>query len=266
MRSWPTERPGTVQGFTPNFMMFGREISEPVDLIAGLPPDSDNALSAPEYVQQMRQRLELAHQITREVLGESVTRAKRHYDKNACHTQYKVGDAVWYLIKGARRVKNKVKKFLPSYEGPFFVLGQLDDLVYRIQKSPRSKAKVVHHDQLKPYRSHEPLDISWVQSQMQHWSPTEVSPHAVEGDLEEQDLSLHNLFSAVTADDSNHSQSPLLTAADSMVVRSLPSPPSHVIFDHGSDGIGESPRSSLQEQRLRRRRRMPDRYGDWLTE
>lgn len=145
-------------GFTPNFMMFGREISEPVDLVAGLPPDSDHAPSAPEYVQQMRERLKLAHNITREALGESVTRAKRQYDKNACHTQYKVGDVVWYLIKGTRHVKNKVKKFLPSYEGPYFVMGHLDDLVYRIQKGPRAKVKVVHHDQLKCYRSREPLD------------------------------------------------------------------------------------------------------------
>eukprot|EP00064_Thunnus_orientalis_P001978 superscaffoldBa00000136_g1982 len=85
-------------GFTPNFMMFNREVSELVDL-------------------------------------------------------YQVGDAVWYLINGTRKAKNRVRKFLPSYEGPFFVLGQLDDQVYRIQKGPRTKVKVVHHDQLKPYRS-----------------------------------------------------------------------------------------------------------------
>ncbi|KAG1930499.1 interleukin-1 receptor accessory protein-like 1-A [Pimephales promelas] len=36
-------------GFTPHFMMFGREIREPVDQL----PDSDYATSAPEYVQQM---------------------------------------------------------------------------------------------------------------------------------------------------------------------------------------------------------------------
>ncbi|CAI5656958.1 unnamed protein product [Oreochromis niloticus] len=145
-------------GFTPNFMMFGRELSEPVDLVAGLPPDPDNQPSAPEYVQQMLERLELAHLITREALRESVMRTKRQYDKNCCHTQYKTGDPVWYLIKGTRHIKNKVKKFLPSYEGPFFVLGQLDDLVYRIQKNPRSKMKVVHHDQLKHYCCREPLD------------------------------------------------------------------------------------------------------------
>lgn len=58
-------------GFTPNYMMFGREISEPVDLVAGLPPDSDPVTSAPEYVLQMRQRLELAHSITRFSLPDS---------------------------------------------------------------------------------------------------------------------------------------------------------------------------------------------------
>ena len=82
-------------------MMFGREVSE---LVASLPPDSDTLPSAPEYVQQTRQRLELAHQITREALGESVKRAKRQYDKNCCRTQYHIGDAVWYLINGTRRV------------------------------------------------------------------------------------------------------------------------------------------------------------------
>ncbi|KAL7408227.1 hypothetical protein ABVT39_020056 [Epinephelus coioides] len=105
-------------GFTPNFMMIGREVSEPVDLVAGLPPDPDAAPSSPEYVQH----LELVHQITRKALG-------------------------------SHKAKNRVGT---SYEGPFFILGQLDDLVYRIQKGPKTKVKVVHHDQLKPYRCRDP--------------------------------------------------------------------------------------------------------------
>lgn len=109
--------------FTPNFMMFGREVSEPVDLVTGLPPDPDVNPSSPEYVQHLRKRLELAHQITRDALGELVKRAKRQYDKNCFRTQYQVGDAVWYLIKGTKKVKNRAKKFLPSYKGPYFILG-----------------------------------------------------------------------------------------------------------------------------------------------
>lgn len=109
-------------------------------------------------------------------------RAKRQYDKNCCRTQYQVGDAVWYLIKGTRKAKNKVKKFLPSYEGPFFVLGHLDDLVYRIQKGPKTKVKVVHHDQLKPYRSRDPLDNTWALERAHCWTPVEVSPPKLESD------------------------------------------------------------------------------------
>ena len=179
---------------TPNYMMFGREVSEPVDLVAGLPPDSDAAPTAPEYVQNLRQRLELAHQIARNVLGESVKRAKRQYDKNCCRTQFEVGDAVWYLIKGTQKVKNKVRKFLPSYDGPFFILGKLDDLVYRIQKGPKTKTKVVHHDQLKPYRSREPLDKTWAMELARAWAPLEV-PNPVM-DMDSAELGLSDLFSS----------------------------------------------------------------------
>ncbi|KAI3375563.1 hypothetical protein L3Q82_003878 [Scortum barcoo] len=131
-------------------MLFGKEITEPIDLVAGLPPDHDSVNTVPEYVMHMRDHLELSHQLAREALGKSLERAKRHYNKNICQIQHKVGDAVWYLVKGTKRVKNQVRKFLPSYEGPYFVVGLLDDLVYRIKKSSRAKAKVVHHDKLKP--------------------------------------------------------------------------------------------------------------------
>lgn len=182
--------------FTPNFMMFGREVSEPVDLVTGLPPDPDVNPSVPEYVQHLRERLELAHQITRDALGELVKRAKRQYDKNCFRTQYQVGDAVWYLIKGTKKVKNRVKKFLPSYKGLYFILGQLDDLVYQIQKGPKTRAKVVHHDQLKPYRSRDALDSTWAMEQAQRWTPMEVSPPDVDLDPADTSPDLSQLFSS----------------------------------------------------------------------
>uniref|UniRef100_A0A3B5QVZ8 Gypsy retrotransposon integrase-like protein 1 n=2 Tax=Xiphophorus TaxID=8082 RepID=A0A3B5QVZ8_XIPMA len=252
-------------GFSPNFMMLGREVSEPVDLVAGLPPDSEHQLTAPEYVQQMRERLELAHQIAREALRDSVTRAKRQYDKNCCHTQYKIGDPVWYLIKGTRHVKNKVKKFLPSYEGPFFILGQLDDLVYRIQKNPRSKVKVVHHDQLKHYRSREPLDNVWVLEQSQHWEPTEVPPPTLEEDSADGDLDLQGLFADATSGGAGCSLLPTSTAKDPNLGVFVPSSPSHVNHEDGGGVVGYSPPLGPPVRRSRRRRRAPDRFGTWIV-
>uniref|UniRef100_H3AXR6 Integrase catalytic domain-containing protein n=1 Tax=Latimeria chalumnae TaxID=7897 RepID=H3AXR6_LATCH len=140
-------------GLSPNLMLLGREITEPIDLVAGKPPGEDTNMTEPGYVVQLRDRLERAHQIAREALGQSSERAKREYDKRAHQFQYQIGEAVWHLVKGTRCVKNRVCKFLPTYEGPYFVLDQIDDLVYLIKKNPMSKAKVVHHDKLKPYRA-----------------------------------------------------------------------------------------------------------------
>lgn len=82
-------------------MLFGWEITEPVDLVAGLPPDSDNVNSPPHYVVQLRKRLELSHQLAWKALGKSVERAKRQYDKNICQIQHQCS-----VIKDTKRVKN----------------------------------------------------------------------------------------------------------------------------------------------------------------
>ncbi|KAL0151489.1 hypothetical protein M9458_053275 [Cirrhinus mrigala] len=160
-------------GFTPNMMLFGREITEPIDLVAGKPPNDTLTQSIPQYVVQMRERLELAHQVARDVLGQSVERAKKQYDKRAGRTCYKVGDAVWYLVKGTKRVKNKISKFLLNYHGPYFILGHLDDLV--------TKVKVVYHDKLKPYHSRQPLENSWVFKDSEVWQPALGERRGIEG-------------------------------------------------------------------------------------
>lgn len=43
--------------------MFGRKVNKPVGLVTGLPPDPEDPPAAPEYVQWLRERLELAQQI-----------------------------------------------------------------------------------------------------------------------------------------------------------------------------------------------------------
>ena len=69
-----------------------------------------------------------------------------------------------------------MRKFLPSYEGPYFIVGVLDDLVYRIKKGQRMKMKVVHHDKLKAYHSRTALDNSWTFREAETWAPVEAYP------------------------------------------------------------------------------------------
>jgi len=243
--------------------MFGQEVSEPVDLVAGLPLDSDTDCPAPEYVQNLRERLELAHEIARDALGESVKRAKRQYDKNCCHTQYQIGDAVWYLIKGTKKVKNKVRKFLPSYEGPYFILGKLDDLVYRIQQGPKTKVKVVHHNQLKPYRSRDPLYSSWVMEQAQRWTPTEVSPPTLDVDPADPGLGLSQLFTSAEGALSCPSADSTVNIPEAAASLSTFLPVDCASPAQASGGGVAS--QSQRSQRPNRQRRSPVRYGEWAT-
>ena len=229
-------------GFTPNFMMFGQEVSKPVDLVAGLPLDSDTDCPAPEYVQNLRERLELAHEIARDALGESVKRAKRQYDK---------------------KVKNKVRKFLPSYEGPYFILGKLDDLVYRIQKGPKTKVKVVHHNQLKPYRCRDPLDSSWVMEQARCWTPTEVSPPTLDVDSADPGLGLSQLFSSADGALSCPSADSTVNIPEAAASLSTFLPVDCASPAQASGGGVAS--QSQCSQRPNRQRRSPARYGEWAA-
>ena len=152
--------PHASTGLTPNMMVFGRELTEPVDLVIGLPQDPSPAVSPPQYVLDLRERLEQAHDIAREALGRSVKRAKRYYDRKAHEHSFKVGDQVWQFVKGRKRVRGKVPKFLPHYEGPFVVKHVLDSWSYVIQKG-RGKLRIVHHDDLKLYHDRSALEERW---------------------------------------------------------------------------------------------------------
>ncbi|KAK3753675.1 hypothetical protein QZH41_003322 [Actinostola sp. cb2023] len=78
-------------------------------------------------------------------------RQKRYYDhRGVHHNSFNRGDPVW--LHNPKRKKGRCPKLQNDvYEGPFLVIDRLDDLTYRIQKAPKAKAKVVHHNRLKPY-------------------------------------------------------------------------------------------------------------------
>lgn len=261
-------------GITPNMMLFGREITEPIDLVAGLPPN-DSVSSQPDYVIKLREQLELSHRLTREVLGKASERAKRQYDKNICQTKYPVGAAVWHLVKGTKRVRHKVRKFLPSYEGPYFIVGQLDDLVYQIQKGPRTKIKVVHHDKLKPFHSRTPLDNSWVLQKDDASTPLEVSPPFtdIDSDPDIGPLQLWDSTSAVediSADTTEDAGSSLLVSppADSNPPPASPARPQggEVDAPRPTRSVGQQGPSAVTPlSRPQRTRRAPDKFGVWLS-
>ena len=108
-------------------------------------PGEDNS-DATTYADKLREWLATVHWYAREHLKIET----EHWD------------AVW-LYNPLWRVG-----FCPSlqrpWEGPFPVTKRISDVVYRIQRSERSKPKVVHHDRLRLYE----------ESEQPKWHPTDT--------------------------------------------------------------------------------------------
>lgn len=74
---------------------------------------------------------------------------KRLYDRSTHFNSYNAGDAVWFYNPLRKQGLNP--KLQRRWHGPFLVTERINDVIYRIKRSPRAKPKVVHHDRLKLY-------------------------------------------------------------------------------------------------------------------
>ena len=134
-----TEHPAT--HYTPNYLMLGREVHTPVDLMfpsMSSEPEGD----IPEYVQELKSRMEECYDVARRYLKKSSEEQKRRYDTKIKEHPYQPGDLVY-------RKNPNTKKLETPWHGPYVVIQKLSDILFRITGKTRSV--VIHHDQLKPY-------------------------------------------------------------------------------------------------------------------
>ncbi|KAJ8947621.1 hypothetical protein NQ318_002633 [Aromia moschata] len=110
--------------------------------------------SLPEFVEDLRERIDRIHRFAREKLKIHSDKMKQRLDTTSTETAFKPGDAVW--LYAPKRTKGKSPKLQSNWEGPYTIIKKINDLVYRIQLSPRSKAKVVHLERLAKYTGHNP--------------------------------------------------------------------------------------------------------------
>lgn len=143
--------------FSPNFLVFGREVNAPIDLMLGR-PEGVEYQSTDDYVEMKLTNMERAHQLAREALQSSSARNKIRYDVRVHPKKLQIGDWVWCY--SPRRYVGKSPKFQRNYSGPYLVIRRLSPVLLVIQKSPRSKEILVHQDKLKACHGEHPL--SWL--------------------------------------------------------------------------------------------------------
>ncbi|KAJ8912164.1 hypothetical protein NQ315_006129 [Exocentrus adspersus] len=138
-------------GKTPASVVFGTKLRLPIDLISDRPKEEEGV---DNYLSRLQDRLRLTHTEVRQKLKLESDRMKTRYDLRANTGGFQVGEKVW--LYNPKRTKGKSPKLQKSWEGPYTVVTRLNDVVYRIQKNPQAKMKVVHINRLTPYQEPHP--------------------------------------------------------------------------------------------------------------
>ncbi|KAJ8932175.1 hypothetical protein NQ318_015311 [Aromia moschata] len=133
-------------GQTPASIVMGRELRLPCDLKFGCTPGDD--VAGEDYVSTLRQRMDDIHERVRSNIQGASDRMKETYDINANDGRYQPGNQVW--LYNPQRRRGLSPKLQSSWEGPYEVVTRINDVVYRIQKLPRGKPRVVHFNRLAP--------------------------------------------------------------------------------------------------------------------
>ncbi|XP_064641358.1 uncharacterized protein LOC135496141 [Lineus longissimus] len=131
-------------GETPHFMLTGREMKVPIDLLYTKP--SEDMTFIPIYVRQLDDRLNKAYALVRNNLKSVQRIQKKRYETNSPeYRSLKEGNFVWYYNP---RKAFKGDKHLP-WKGPYLVKGIQEDFTVTIQLNPEGELYRTHADKLR---------------------------------------------------------------------------------------------------------------------
>jgi len=142
-------------GFSPNYVVFGKENRMPADLVLGCPPNDENEYtSVDQYVEQQQEVMRSTYAIVRLHLGRAANTRKKLYDLKVRNTSFNAGVWVWYLYP--RRRVGLSPKWQRYYVGPYLITRVIPPNNVVLQKSRRAKPFVVHKDKVKLFHGQPP--------------------------------------------------------------------------------------------------------------
>ncbi|XP_076850337.1 uncharacterized protein LOC143500204 [Brachyhypopomus gauderio] len=134
-------------GYSPYYLMFGREARLPVDICFGA--EEREGVSHSRYVEELRKDLQSAYELAKKASNQVHLRNKRNYEKLLRPQVLDTGDRVLLKnlgLKGKHKLQSRWSSF------PYVVVGKIPDLpVYRIKpESGMGREKTMHRDHLLP--------------------------------------------------------------------------------------------------------------------
>ena len=142
-------------GFTPHYLVFGHEISLPLDLMYRLPP-STTPTDVHDWVSEKKEAFRQAYELVRRNATTQQRRCNNLYNKRVHGPTYKEGE---YVLRHYSVVPvGKSPKLSGPWRGQYEILNCLNDVNYRIKELTTGKVQVVHYDRIKRY--HGPIPVA----------------------------------------------------------------------------------------------------------
>lgn len=136
-------------GFSPYFLMFGREARLPVDICFGTSPDGETEIQYQKYVSEMRRELKKAYELASDAANMSHLKNKTRYDRWVLNQSLEEGDRVLLRnvgITGKHKLQDRWKSV------PYVIVEKLPNIpVYRVKPERGAGViKTLHRDHLLP--------------------------------------------------------------------------------------------------------------------
>ncbi len=136
-------------GYSPYYLMFGREARLPVDLCFETSKDGTDERKHFQYVECLKRDLQRAYQLARQAADKTHLRNKRAYDQKVKFQKIQEGDRVLLKNLGLKG-KHKLESRWSSI--PHVVVGQMPNLpVFRVKpEEGRGRERTIHRDHILP--------------------------------------------------------------------------------------------------------------------
>ncbi|VDI57098.1 Hypothetical predicted protein [Mytilus galloprovincialis] len=125
-----TPHPAT--GFSPNYMMLGREVNIPLNLM--FRSHENRTQNNEDYIATIKSHFQNVYEIARENLKSNAERQKRDHDTRLTDNRYELGALVYKFDKTVN------KKFRSPWLGPFVITKILSPVVYEIRGEFRTES------------------------------------------------------------------------------------------------------------------------------
>ena len=133
-------------GFSPNYLMLGREVSTPLDLAYEMPAAA-KSIPQNRWAWVLKENMETAHSLVREHIAESSVRQKTLHDQKLSWQTFSSGDEVYVYFP--RYVSGQSPKLTKFRRGPFIVQERFSDVTYKVNCGQKGKPQVIHVDRMR---------------------------------------------------------------------------------------------------------------------